>query len=99
VAKTKSRKFPLNILAVALRLIGRLLSVVFAPLRPVTRPAVRYLRGVRAEFKNVTWPTRAEAIRITLAVVLFSVAFTVFVMGADYGIEKAFAKLIAGSTK
>jgi len=44
---------------------------------------VDYLVKARDEFKNVTWPTRPEAIRLTLLVVGGSLLVGLFVGGTD----------------
>lgn len=45
--------------------------------------AINYLTAVRGEFKNVTWPTRQEAVRLTLFVVGGSLLVGLFVGGTD----------------
>lgn len=82
------------IVLVPIRVITPILRVVFRPLRPITRPTIKYLRGVRAEFRKVTWPKRREAWRLTLAVMIFSVVFAAFVTIVDYGISTVFEKVI-----
>lgn len=76
--------------------VWRILAILLRPLRPILRPLARYLRGVRQEFKHVAWPTRSETIRLTFAVVVFSVIFAIFVSLVDYGLNYAFEKAIIG---
>lgn len=38
----------------------------------------------RQEFRHVNWPTRAQALRLTLVVVVVSLAVTAFLGGFDY---------------
>jgi preprotein translocase subunit SecE len=45
---------------------------------------VSYFNDARSELAKVTWPTRAQATRWTVAVIVFSLAFAVFVGGLDY---------------
>lgn len=45
---------------------------------------IAYLRETRFELKKVTWPTRQETIRFTLAVILVSAAVGIFLGGLDY---------------
>ena len=44
-----------------------------------------FLKEARVELKKVTWPTRRETIRYTLAVVLLSLAVAVFLGALDVG--------------
>lgn len=48
-----------------------------------TQP-VTFLKEVQGELKKVTWPTRQEAIRLTLIVIGVSIAVGVFIGGLDY---------------
>lgn len=52
---------------------------------------VRYLKGVRAEMRKVTWPSREETLRLTGIVLAVT-----FGMSAVLGlVDWVFAKLIA----
>ena len=54
----------------------------------------RFLGEVRSELAKVVWPTRAETLRYTLTVIIFSVAVA-FVLGAfDLGLLKIFEKIL-----
>ncbi|MFH0890701.1 MAG: preprotein translocase subunit SecE [Candidatus Liptonbacteria bacterium] len=44
-----------------------------------------FLMEARQEFKHVNWPTRAEAIRLTIIVICISLGLAVFLGAADYG--------------
>ena len=46
------------------------------------------------ELKLVTWPTRRQAISLSMAVVVFSVAIAGFVQLLDYGLGKLFKEVI-----
>ncbi len=51
---------------------------------------IRYLRETRAELRKVTWPTREEAMRLTLVVIV-----TILVMAVILGLlDYIYAKLI-----
>jgi preprotein translocase SecE subunit len=52
------------------------------------KPSINYLTEVREEFKNVSWPTKAEATRLTLFVVGGSLLVGLFVGGVDIGLVK-----------
>lgn len=44
---------------------------------------IKYLRESRAELERVTWPTRAEVIEGTQAVLIFVIALTLIVWVLD----------------
>lgn len=54
----------------------------------------KYLKGARRELKKVTWPSRKEAIKLTFAVVVFTLVFVIFTSIVDYGLDRAFEKII-----
>ncbi len=74
--------------------VGRVLWLILFPLRPLLRPILRYLVGVRREFREVIWPTRREAWKLTFAVVTFSLVFVLLVQVIDYGVRTLFEKVI-----
>ncbi len=45
---------------------------------------IHYLKEVRAELKKVNWPTRAQTIKYTLAVIAISLAVALFFGALDY---------------
>ena len=45
---------------------------------------ITYLSGARAEFRQVTWPTRETAIRLSLAVIVIAVVLAAFLGALDY---------------
>jgi len=44
---------------------------------------VRYLKETRAELRKVTWPTRAEAVNLTLIVLAVTVVMALFLGAFD----------------
>lgn len=54
----------------------------------------RYLRGARQELKKVTWPSRHEALKLTGAVIVFSIVFALFMSVVDFGLDQVFERLI-----
>ena len=54
----------------------------------------RFFRGSVQELKLVTWPTKREGVRLTSAVVMFSVAFSLVLACVDYGLDKLFKHLL-----
>lgn len=53
-----------------------------------------YVREARIELTKVTWPTRKQAVRLSIAVVVFSVAFAAFIGALDYLFAFVLQKLI-----
>ena len=56
---------------------------------------VRYIRETRAELRKVVWPTREEAINLTVMVVATIVAMSIFFGAIDYVLTAFFRLLIA----
>jgi len=48
------------------------------------RKIATFLKEVRYELKRVTWPTRREAIKLTLIVIGVSLAVAAFLGGLDF---------------
>lgn len=53
-----------------------------------------YFKEVRAEMKEVAWPTRAQTISFTIIVILVSLAFAIFLGGVDFGFKTALTYLL-----
>jgi preprotein translocase SecE subunit len=89
---------PLSLIWKALRVVlvavAKTLWVILFPLRPLLRPLLRYLVGVRQEFREVVWPKRREAWKLTFAVVAFALVFVLLVQVIDYGVRQVFEKVI-----
>ncbi len=43
-----------------------------------------YLKGVKQELKQVTWPTKQQTQRMTLIVIISSLVVGLFIAGLDY---------------
>ncbi len=54
----------------------------------------RYLRDSWKELSSVTWPTFRESVRLTTAVIIFSIVFGIFVTIIDYGLDKVFKQFL-----
>jgi preprotein translocase subunit SecE len=52
----------------------------------------RFFGETIAELKKVVWPTRREAVRLTIIVLIVCVAIGIFLGSIDYG----FTKLVEG---
>ncbi len=60
-----------------------------------SNPVVRYFRETRAELKKVTWPTRPEATKLTI-IVLIVVAFMSALLGTlDYIFSRVMGFIIS----
>ena len=54
----------------------------------------RYIRNSWQELRLVTWPNRRETRRLTTAVLIFAVIFGILIACVDYGLDKAFKKVV-----
>lgn len=54
----------------------------------------QYFRDVKSEITKVIWPTRKDAIRYTLTVIVFSLVAAIILGAADFGLLKGFEALI-----
>lgn len=54
----------------------------------------RYVRNSWKELKQVVWPGRSQTLRLTFAVIVFSVVFGLVVAGVDFVLDKLFKELI-----
>lgn len=58
-----------------------------------------YFRQSFSEILLVTWPTFREVMRLTGAVVLFSVVFALIISGLDWLLEKGFQEVILNESQ
>ena len=58
---------------------------------------VRYFKQTRAELRKVTWPTRREAVRLTLIVLGVTVAMAAFLGVIDLLFTEVFKLLLASA--
>ena len=49
---------------------------------------IQFIKEARAELTKVVWPSRAETMRITIAVVILSLVVAMFLGAVDYGLTK-----------
>jgi len=57
-------------------------------------PISRYFKGAYSELKKVTWPDRSESIRLTGGVIVYSLAFALFIALVDYIFDVGFERFI-----
>ncbi len=55
---------------------------------------VRYIKETRAELRKVTWPTREEAINLTVIVVAVTAGMAAFLGVVDYLFSKLFGLIV-----
>ncbi len=67
-----------------------------ATARKKDNPIIKYLKETRAELKKVTWPTREEAINLTLIVVAVTVAMALFLGSLDWLFSRIIGMIIGG---
>ena len=53
-----------------------------------------FFKDVYGEMQKVVWPTRAQTIRYTIAVIALSLSVAVILGAADYGLLKIFEKIV-----
>lgn len=49
-----------------------------------------YLREVRGEMKKVTWPSKDDLVKTTIAVLVISLFFGVYLFGVDFVFARVF---------
>ncbi|MDP2720560.1 MAG: preprotein translocase subunit SecE [bacterium] len=56
--------------------------------------AVTFLKEVWEEIGKVTWPTREEAIKMTLTVIIASTLIAIFIGGLDFLLTSLVGKIL-----
>ena len=49
-----------------------------------------FFRGVKAELKKITWPSKDETKKAFIAVIVFTLMYTILVGGLDFIFENLF---------
>ena len=52
-----------------------------------------YLRDVRGEMKKVTWPSKDDMIKTTVAVIVISLFFGIYLFGVDFIFARIFQQI------
>jgi preprotein translocase subunit SecE len=81
---------PFRLLGLGFRELGKfkpfhILGLVIVP---------PYFRNSWKELRQVTWPSRRDSRRLTLAVIMFATIFGVLVALIDFGLDKAFKEVL-----
>ena len=58
------------------------------------KPLLNYLVAARAELAKVTWPSRRQTAKLTVLVIVFSLAFALLLGALDFGFQFIIQKLI-----
>lgn len=78
--------------------IGKFFGFIWRLLKPVRRVLSwlmpRYFVNAWREVRLVTWPTRKETWRLTLAVFVFAIVFGALIAGVDKVIDDIFKRII-----
>ncbi|MGB2691321.1 MAG: preprotein translocase subunit SecE [Thermodesulfobacteriota bacterium] len=53
-------------------------------IRQLSSETAQFAKDIESEAKRITWPSRQEAIKSTLAVIVISGIFAAFLAGVDY---------------
>jgi len=56
----------------------------------------KFLRGAFYEIRRTTWPNARETVRLTFAVFIFAIIFSVIVASLDFVLDKIFRSIILG---
>ena len=62
------------------------------------RPRFAFILEIVDELKKVVWPTRREAIRLTIMVLAICVAVGIFLGAIDYGFSELVTKVFLGGS-
>lgn len=68
---------------------GRKVFLYFRSMNPVT-----FLREVKAEMEKVVWPTRNQAIQLTIMVIAISVLVGAYIGGLDFTFTNILNRLV-----
>lgn len=68
-----------------MRAIGRFLASVLL---------LRYFRNSWQELRKVEWPNAKETTKLSIAVFIFAIFFSIIISAADFGLDKLFQKLV-----
>lgn len=55
---------------------------------------INYFKESQVELTKVSWPTRRQAVRLTLIVIGFSVVFALFIGAVDYFFSRGLQMLV-----
>ena len=71
-------------------------SVSQAQILKPKRSRLAFIRDIIDELRKVTWPTRREAVRLTIMVIVVCVVVGIFLGALDYGFAELVAKVFLG---
>lgn len=88
VVSVRRKRSPIGNLLQPIAPVGRAIKKVFGWLLP------RYFVNSWRELRSVTWPSRRETWRLTLAVFVFAAVFGAVVYGVDKELDEIFKKTV-----
>ncbi len=56
---------------------------------------VNYFKESKAELTKVTWPTKDQAIKSTILVIVISITTAIFLGGIDFGLSELLSLLLS----
>lgn len=59
--------------------------------------AITYFKDAWKELGKITWPTRKQSIRLTIAVAVFSLVFALLIGAIDFGLAELAKRLFVGN--
>ena len=92
----KKKELPkwLRIILLPFKIVGVILAFILKPFAKIFSPIGKYFAESWSELKLVRWPTRRETWKLTGAVIIFSVAFAVLILGYDAFFNWIFTSVI-----
>jgi len=60
------------------------MELIMDKIRQLGSETTQFAKDIENEAKRITWPSRPEAIKSTLAVIVISGIFAAFLAGVDY---------------
>lgn len=79
-----------NWLKVIGRPIKKVLRIIFWPFRPLGR----YVAGAWVELRQVKWPSRKSSLKLTGAVIVFTLVMTLFIVSLDFVFEQIVKRIL-----
>lgn len=65
------------------------------PIRFIAKwTGIRYIIDSWSELRGVTWPSFKQSVRLTSAVVVFSIVFGLLIAIVDFGLDKLFKQIL-----
>lgn len=76
-----------------LKTVGKVFAPILWLLRPL-RPLGRYFKGAWYELRQVKWPSNKTSVKLTIAVIVFTLVMTGFIVILDMGFEQIVKRIL-----